>query len=89
MSRNIDKEIALFILMKKWSRIISIEAHSFMQTPKGEVLVLNFLGYEVDSLHPDELLNLLALMHKDIKDSLGHETEIKYLKSFPLLDSIY
>ena len=88
MSRNIDKEVVLHGLIKKWSRIISIEAHSFMQTARGEVLVLNFPGYEVDFFPPDELLSLLALMHKDIKDSLGKEIEIMYLKSFPLLDSI-
>lgn len=88
MSRDIDKEIVLKSLILKWSRIISIQAHSFMQTRKGEVLVLNFPGYEVDFFPPDQLLDLLALIHKDIKDSLGLEIEIMYLKSYPLLDSI-
>ena len=88
MSRNIDKEVVLHGLIKKWSRVVRISAQSFMQTVRGEVLILNFPGYEIDFFPPDELLNLLALMHKDIKDSLGQEIEIMYLKSFPLLDSI-
>lgn len=88
MSRDINKELVLYSLIKKWSQVISIQAHSFMKTRKGDVLVLNFPGYEIDFFPQDQLLSLIALMHKDIKDSLGQEIEILYLKSFPLLDSI-
>lgn len=88
MSRDIDKEIIIYPVIKKWNRVIHIESYSFTHTNSGEILIINFLGYEIDFFPPDELLNLLALMHNEIKEVLGTDTEIKYLKSFPLIDSI-
>ena len=69
MSRNIDKEVVLHGLIKKWSRVVRISAHSFLQTVRGVVLILNFPGYEIDFFPPDELLNLLPKTAKIEKNS--------------------
>lgn len=88
MARNIDKELALHSIFKKWSNVSHIDSYSYMQTRKGRVLIINFLGYEIDCFHPDELLDFLSLLHNEIKEVIDSEIEIKYLKSYPLLDSI-
>lgn len=87
--RDLEKEIALHKIMRKWMNILKIETYSFNENKSGETIFINFCGYEVDCIHPDELLNMLSLFHSEVRNVLGNEIKIRYLKSFPMWDNLY
>lgn len=88
MEPEINKEIALYSILKKWNKIIRVENHHFLKILKNQVLVINFDGYDIDFFDPRELVNVLSLIHNELRELYGSEIEIKYLKCYPLLDSM-